>query len=204
MKSNLNSASVWMRTALMITGVLAMTSCGLSGEGNTTMISLEKDGTVRSHIEESFDQSYYDKEELQQMILMETADYNREAGSGCISVEKVELKDQIATVEMTYQKAEDYAGFNRVVFFDGTPKEAEDAGYELNVVLSSVKDSLDTIGKADILAMGDYRLLITDVGETVVLNGKAAYVSENVTVSDNGKCVKNAEDSEDSAYILYK
>ena len=109
MKNILNRTPGWMYMILMITGMLALASCGFGSEGETTTISIEKDGIVRSHIEESFAQSYYDKDELQQMILREAADYNREAGSGCVTVEKVEVENQIATVEMTYQKALDFA-----------------------------------------------------------------------------------------------
>lgn len=214
--------SIWNRTPrgiffiLMITGMLALSSCGLDSEGEATTISIEKNGMIRSHIEESFAQSYYDKDELQQMILREAADYNREAGSGCVTVEKVEVENQVATVEMTYQNALDFAGFNHIVFFDGTPQEAKDAGFDLNVVLSGVKDSLETIGQADILSMEDHRLLIMDVSQkeiqgetialdaTVVLNGKAQYISENVTVSNNYKRVNRTEDAEGLAYILYQ
>lgn len=216
MKNILNRTPGWMYMILMITGMLALASCGFGSEGETTTISIEKDGIVRSHIEESFAQSYYDKDELQQMILREAADYNREAGSGCVTVEKVEVENQIATVEMTYQKALDFAEFNHIVFFNGTPGEAKDVGFDLNVVLSSVKDSLETIGQADILSMEDYRLLIMDVSKkeiqgetitldaTVILNGKAQFISENVTVSDNCKKVNRTEDAEGLAYILYK
>lgn len=216
MNSILRTKSGWMCIVLMMAGVLTLTSCGLGSKEKATTISIEKDGTVRSHIEESFDQSYYNKDELQQMILMEAADYNREAGSGCITVEKVDVKDQIATVDMTYQKAADFAGFNHVVFFHGTPAEAKDAGYDLNVVLSSVKDSFNTIGQADILAMEGYRLLIMDVSKkiikdetvvldaTVILNGKVQYTNENVITSNNGKSVKRTENAEGLAYILYQ
>lgn len=205
MKSILKLTSKVMSVALMITGMLVTTSCGAVGEKEeVTTISIEKDGTVRSHIEESFEQSYYDKDELQQMILVEVADYNRKMGNGNIAVEKVEVEKGTATVEMTYQKAADYAAFNKVVFFDGTAQEALDAGYELNIVLSGVKDSQETIGKADLLNMEDYRLLITDVAETVNLSGKAEFMNESVAASENRRSVKKADTAEGLAYILYK
>lgn len=204
-------------SALMLTAVLALTSCGGNDGEETSTVSIQKDGTISSHIEESFEQNYYDGEELQQSILQAAADYNRAAGSGRITVEKVDADDGMVTVKMTYLSFADYAEFNRTVFFVGNPKEAEAADFDLNVVLSHVKNTNETIGKSDILAMDDYNLLILKGPETVLLNGqveyvsddvtvllngKAEYVSDNVTVSSNRKSVKLSE--EGLGYVLYK
>lgn len=83
-------------------------------------------------------------------------------------------------------------------------QKAGEDGYDLNRVLSSVKDDLETVGKSDIANMTDMRLLITDMREPVTLNGKAAYISANVTVDKKGKTVFFNEDSEELAYILFK
>lgn len=190
---------------LILVSVLGMTACSSKESGeNTTYVSLAKDGKVRSDIAESFEQSYYDKDELQQTILAEAASYNRSVGNGNITVEKVEVKNGVAVVQMIYADAKDYAAFNKTDFFVGTAKEAQEAGYDLNVVLSGVKDSGQTVGQADILAMKDVRLLITDISDAVMLNGKALYISENVTASENAKVVQRAVDSEKKAYIIFK
>lgn len=203
--------------ALIMTAALMLTSCGEDGGEKTSTVSIQKDGTISSHIEESFDQSYYDGEELQQSILQAAADYNRAAGSGQITVEKIDVDDGAVTVKMTYLDSADYADFNRTVFFAGSPKEAEDEGFDLNVVLSNVKNTNETIGKSDILAMDGYNLLILKGPETVLLNGqveyvsddvtvflngKAEYISDNVTVSSNRKSIKLSE--EGLGYVLYK
>lgn len=191
-----------MKTGLLLSAVMLLISaCGNDGGGETTSITVQKDGTILSYIVENFEQDYYDSEELQQAILMEAADYNKTAGDGRINVEKVNVDSGVATVRMTYQEAEDYADFNHMVFFVGI---AENAGedYELNVVLSGTKDANDTVGKADILAMKDYKLLITDVQEPVFLDGHAEYISDNVTVSSDRKNVQLSGDG--LGYVLYK
>ena len=72
------------------------------------------------------------------------------------------------------------------------------------MVLSSIKDANETVGRADILAMKDARLLITNVSDGIVLNGKALYVSENVTVSGDAKTIVRNADDNGLAYIIFK
>lgn len=203
-----NSNQLVSRMIICMLGAISMlttVSCSsMRGGADGTSVSLGKNGTVQSNIQESFEESYYDKDELQQMILTQAATYNRNAGSGSIAVEKVEVKDGVAVVQMTYAGARDYASFNKTVFFAGNAKEADQEGYELNVVLSGVKNPQETVGKADILAMEDETLLITDVSDTIKLSGKALYVSDNVTVSSDAKTVCRSSDSEGLAYIIFK
>lgn len=213
MKSGLNFLYKFVVSGIILGGTLGLVSCGGSGESSVTTLSLLKDGSVQSDIWENFGESYYDSEELQNSILSQAADYNKEAGSSKITVEKVEARDAVAVVKMIYEKPEDYASFNRSVFFVGTAKEAQEAGYQLDMVLSGAKDANETIGKSDILAMGDEKLLITDVEDLIVLNGKALYISDNVTVSDNGRRVQlfppeeemqGERTEKDLAYIVFK
>lgn len=203
MKNSNQLVSRMIISMLTLTTMFTMVSCGNSG-GSGTAVTIGKDGTVQSNIEESFEESYYDKEELQQTILTQAATYNRNAGTSSITVEKVDVKDGVAVVQMTYAAAKDYASFNKAVFFAGEAQDAEGEGYELNVVLSGVKDPQETLGKADILAMENVTLLITDINDAIQLDGKALYVSDNVTVSGNAKTVCRMEDSEKLAYIIFK
>lgn len=190
-----------MAVGVLATAMFLMTACAKDSSGDVSSISIQKDGTILSNIVEEFEQSYYDKEELQQAILMEAADYNKIAGNGKINVEKIDVDGGMATVRMTYQEAGDYAGFNHVVFFAGNASDAQE-NYELNVVLSGIRDTNDTLAKADILAMEGYKLLITDVQEPVFLDGRAEYVSGNITASDDRKSVWLSGDGQ--GYVLYK
>lgn len=204
MKNSNQSAPRMFISMLILASMFVLVSCGAGSGTDGTNVSLIKDGTIQSNIRESFEESYYDKEELQQTILAQAATYNRQAGSGSIAVEKVDVKDGVAVVQMTYANASDYAAFNKATFFVGSPEDAELKGYELNVVLSGVKNSKETLGKADILAVKDMTLLITDISDAIVLSGKAVYVSENVVVEGDGKTVCRSEDSDGLAYIIFK
>ncbi len=193
------------RTGILLTvGMMLLTACGSFGNGtDETRIYLNKDGSIHSYITESFDKEYYLQEELQQMILSEAASYNRHTGESRITVEKVEVAEQVATVEMTYAAAEDYSAFNDGIFFVGSPAGAAEAGHDLNVVLSNVQNPNETIGEADILAMEDMTLLITDVPERVEFFGKAVYADDHAVLSENQKALLPAEDRGIS-YILFK
>lgn len=201
MKGSLKKKAV-MAAVLMINGMLFLSACA-GEEQIDNRITIHKDGVVEAHMEESFEQSYYDKDELQQMILQEAADYNRQMGSARISVDKVEVKDGKAMAEMSFQKAGDYAAFNKTLFFVGTPAEASLEGYELNIVLSGVKNENETLAKADILA-AEQKLLIMSVAEPVYLPGKACYVSENVQVSKDRKSVWLTGEEQEAGYVLYQ
>ena len=205
MRNSNQSVSRMIISILALSVMTVMVSCGSTGtEMEETSVSLGTEGMIQSNIVESFAESYYDEAELQQSILSQAATYNRMNENGSVKVEKVEVKDNMALVQMTYAGAGDYASFNKAVFFVGEAKEAAEEGYELNVVLSSVKDSGETIGKADILAMKEATLLITDVSDAIILNGKALYVSENVTVSGNAKTIKRSAEDDGLAYIIFK
>ena len=199
MKRSLKMLKKMIISVLTFSVMLVFSACGgEDGDESGTFLSLAKDGTIRSHIEESFEESYYDKEELEQ------ADYNNRTGTESIAVKKVEVKDGLAQVTLTYAGVRDYAAFNQVLFFAGTAGDAQSAGYDLDVVLSGVKDSGETLGKADILALKEEKLLVTDINETVKLDGKALYISDNVTVSSGGKIVKRTEDGNKMMYVVYK
>lgn len=190
--------------AVLLAAGMIFTGCAGGGNEEESAVALQKDGKVKALIVESFDKANYDKDELQQRILREASDYNAQSGQTAISVEKVAVSEGKVRVEMTYEDAAAYASFNGGTFFIGSVQKAGEDGYDLNRVLSSVKDDLETVGKSDIANMTDMRLLITDMREPVTLNGKAAYISANVTVDKKGKTVFFNEDSEELAYILFK
>lgn len=188
-------------SVLMMTGI---TACGFTKQTEQTEITISKDGTVSMQIIESFDKPYYDQDELRQKVLTEVASYNRNVENGNISVEKVEVEEQSAKVIMEYATAEDYARFNKSIFFVGSTTQAQEAGYDLNTVLSGTEDTMKTIGMADMLLMSDYSILITDCTEPVTINGKAAYVSSNVIVSKNKKTITLTQDTDALGYVVFQ
>ncbi|MDE6963917.1 MAG: hypothetical protein K2P30_09870 [Lachnospiraceae bacterium] len=203
MKTGRNFLYKTITGALFLIAAAGFTACGnVEKDGEATFIGVNKDGSIRSEIVENFAEERYDKDELQTAILGELAVYNKKAGNN-ITVEKVEKDGDNIVVKMTYAKSADYAAFNKVDFFAGTAAEAGEAGYELNVVLSGVEDSKETVGKSDILAMENTGILITDVTDSIVLDGKALYTSDGVEVSSKGKTVRRIGEEKKLMYVIY-
>lgn len=189
--------------AFAMATVLGLTACGNEKEEDGgTFITVNKDGSIQSEIVESFGEERYDKDELQSVILGELAVYNKKSENG-ITVEKVDMDGDNVVVKMTYGGSGDYAAFNKVNFYAGDAAGAEAAGFELNVVLSGVKDPNETVGKSDILAMENAGILITDIDESIVLGGKALYVSEGVETFSNGKAVRRLGEDKKLMYVIY-
>ena len=113
-----------------------------------------------------------------------------------VSLELQELRDAGFELDLT--------GFDASDILLEDPPEAGEDGYDLNRVLSSAKDLKETVGMSDILAMTEMRLLITDRKEPVTLSGKAAYISDNVTMDKKLKTAFFEEESGELAYILFK
>lgn len=189
---------------LLLLGLFGLCGCESAPAEEGTTVSIGKDGSVTCYIVEKFDKPYYDGEEMKQMVLSEVADYNKSVGGSSISVDKVLVEDGLATVLLKFATAKDYADFHGNTFFVGTAKEAQEAGYDLNTVLSSTEDELETIGMSDMLAMEEYRILVTDMKEPVTLNGKAAYVSDNTIYSTSLRTVVFGGEADEMAYVMYR
>ena len=114
-RSRLVSPKKKTNALLALLLAMALTS-GCGGEAEESRAELQKDGSVKSVISASFDKPDYDIDELQQMVLEESASYNRSVGDNAISVEKVSEKNGTASVKMTYKSAADYAAFNDGIF----------------------------------------------------------------------------------------
>lgn len=174
--------------------------CGTSAEKEITTITVEKDNSLTSTIVEVFDRDYYDADDLKEYTLDAVAAYNTASG-GAVSVSKVEVKDGVVEVEMKYGNAQDYAGFNDKEFFAGTVAEAYDAGMDLDVLLTDASDDSKTVGKNEILQMGERNLIILEEEIAVEVQGKILYVSDGTEILDSKHVV--AHPGAGTAYIIY-
>lgn len=193
-----NTLAVW---ALL--GILLVSLSGCSSaldEQNKTTIEVKKDGTIASVIVESFDKDYYQQEELQNMILQEAVNYNKNHASDSIAVEKVEVKKQQAVVVMQYAAAEDYMAYNHKPLFVGTVSGAIAAGYSLEGTLHEAADETKTITGTELSAMGDKQIVIVTEPLQVKVYAPITYLSEGAVLV-NKKMASVSE--EKMAYIVF-
>ncbi|MDE7417903.1 MAG: hypothetical protein K2N44_16640 [Lachnospiraceae bacterium] len=153
-------------------------------------ISIEKDGSISSTIVEAFSGSYYyeDGEEgLKPMIESSIDEYTSENTAAQIKLKSLKVKDGVVKVLMEYGDYQAYAGFNSEDFFAGTVRDANMAGFDLNVTLKSVSDNTQ-ISKPELLGMGDSHIVIeiienTEEADQIRVNcfDEILYISDGVT-----------------------
>lgn len=182
---------------------VGMTGCGGSDSAVTaTTIEVKKDGSVVHTIVEDFAETYYDMQELQNMIQTACSSYNAAAGDGTVTVESAEETEGVLTVIMKYKDAAAYAGFNKLALFVGTVKDAYNAGYDLDVTLYSLQDESDAIGKEEILGMGEKHIVILREAVDVRVWNKVLYASGDVLGTGDSRTVM-VGDSTALTYIIF-
>jgi len=178
--------------------------CGSSDSPVTeTTIEVKKNGNVIHTIIEDFSEDYYDLNALQNTIQSACDNYNATAGEDSVTVGEAGEAEGILTVAMTYKDSSAYAGFNRQAMFSGTVKDAYNAGYDLNVTLLSAQEEGNTIGKAEILGMGEKHIVIIREAVNVKVWNKILYYSEDVVQTQDAKTV-TVTDGDMLTYIIFE
>lgn len=195
---------------LLLMGVCmaaVLAGCGGSGKAvvtDTTTIEVKKNGSVTHTIIEDFSaEEYYDLDRLKNAMQQACDAYNAGAGEDAVTVESAEVTDTKVTVIMKYRDAPAYAGYNQQALFAGTVKDAFNAGYDLNVELLSAKEEGKTIGKEELLGMGEKDIVIVREAVDVRVSGRVLYYSDDVIPSSDAKTV-TVTDANVLTYIIFE
>ena len=182
-------------------------------------LSVNKEGVVTSTMIESFQEQYYQQDELQNMILTEAAAYNNQNGENSIGVEKVQAENGKINVIMRFSDQEHYARYKDTVFFVGTIAEAREQDFDMPESCHDIDDENQMIDRAQIEEMDKSYILITDepialpsvLGDesefqplTIETFGKIAYVSGGVVKGKNKNSVRIEAETEGLSYIIFK
>ena len=188
---------------LLLAAALLLAGCG-GNESTEDVTNLEfrKNGQVVHTIVEDFSASYYSLDELQSQVQTQVDAYNESAGSARIKVNSAEVNDGVITMVMTFQGAEDYSSFYRQALYCGTVRDAFNAGYDLNIELVSAQEEGTTIGRQDILEMGDRHIIVVREPIAVRPYADILYASSSVEVS--GSREATVTDSEALSYIIFR
>nr|MBQ8252218.1 hypothetical protein [Lachnospiraceae bacterium] len=193
-----------MRAVLLIGCISSLIcACGLGNKVDTTTVSFAKDGEVTEIIVEDFSQPYYDMEELKTDIQAEISQYNANAGAeDAVELGDVELTDEnVICVEMNFKSSEDYKAFNEKELFWGTVADAYSAGYEFTSMRDAGQEGV-VLSAKDVLEKGDMHIVILEEAQQVVVPGKIAYISDGISVIEDGRAVNLNEGQ--TAFILYQ
>ncbi len=184
-----------MATAMLLVG------CDGKFEPTESTIFVTSKGKVKSALMESFEEPYYDFEELSENIEREVKSYcldvNREEAVVVESL--VEENDQV-TLLMNYESAEDYMNFNEVLFLYGTYESAVDAGY----AAAELYDLEGNHVELDAEEMSELMVVVTEESVCIQTPKKIRYISDNVSIIDKklGKAFEAGKSH--PAFVLYK
>lgn len=191
--------------------MMCLTACGSSTGARETGIStlkLDKNGSVEHTIVESFDKEYYDLDGLNSLIGGSIEQYCEENPTAEITLTGSEITDSKVIVNMKYDSAASYMGYNSQLLFVGTIQEAYTAGYDLDLSLVSTKDETDRIGKQELLGMGEHHIVLIKIPDSVENGirlecyGDILYVGDNVSVVS--KKVADIEQTQGVSVVVFK
>ena len=201
---------------LKAAGILAvlmvwLTACGSGADAEQETVNsliLDKDGSVENMIIEGFDKDYYDLDGLNTMIKDSIEQYCRQNPSADITLKGSEVSDGQVRVSMKYDSAASYMGYNSETLFVGTVQEAYSAGYDLNISLTDVKDSSNTVGKQELLEMGEKHIVIIQLPSTMTDGMRLQCFGEILYISDGvnpvSKKTADIEQSQGVSVVVFK
>ncbi|MGN0335073.1 MAG: hypothetical protein ACI4DV_05330 [Lachnospiraceae bacterium] len=187
---------------LILTVFFSVTGCSAQFKPEESAIYITDQGEVRTAVMESFDEYYYDFEELKSNVEDQVRDYCLEKGESCISIENLTEDTETGEIQlwMNYETVEDYTAFNNVCLFQGTVAQAMEQGYLKNVTLLNADGEYAVLQEAD----STYHVVITEENVCIQTTGKILYVSDNVSILSRKQAKSFEAGTEHLAYVIYK
>ena len=206
MKRILSIGLVCMMLTILLTG------CGDTLKADCDTVYIQKKGTIIGASVESFDQDYYEEEELKAFIDKEVEDYQKSHEEDSLKVTDFSVKDKQAALFIKYAGYEDYADFNKVTLFAGTIPQALAAGYDFDASFMAIKDGKtgQEVSGQEIMELEDKVVILSEKID-VKVDGKITYVSSaNAEIkSEDTVSLKLQEDSTNGeelslVYVIYE
>ena len=183
-------------------------ACGAKLDVQENTIALQRNGKILEAAVESFDQSYYDQEELNTYVQNAVDDYTAEHGKKSVSVTDSKVEEKKAYLTLQYENAETFSDFTGIECFNGSIVEAQSAGYDFDLDFYPVTDGkadTKTVKGSTLLDDDDLKVLIVKENSDLIVPGKIAYVSTEGTevASEKQVNVTQKEQDTDEAVLVY-
>ena len=187
-------------------------ACGGKLDVQENTIALQRNGKILEAAVESFDQSYYDQEELNTYVQNAVDDYTTEHGKKSVSVTDSKVEEKKAYLTLQYENTETFSDFTGIECFSGSIVEAQSAGYDFNLDFYPVTDGkadTKTVKGSTLLDDDNLKVLIVKENSDLIVPGKIAYVSTEGTEVTSEKQVNVTQKEQDTdeavlVYVLYK
>ena len=175
---------VLLSMSCILLAMCMMLGCGNKYELNSDSVTLNDDGSVNALMVESFDQPYYSEDELMGMVNDEVAEFNVKYGKDKIKVVEHKLKDGKMILEMKFADVTAYNNYMPDNIYVGTISGAAGSGYDLNRSLNVAGKDGATIGKSELLEMGDKKVCIVNKATNIRVPDKIKYYSQGMELKD--------------------
>lgn len=204
-----------MAMLMSVVLTLGLTACGhtvgdVDLKSGQSAIYIQKDGMVSYAVSESFDEDYYDKDELKKEIEAEIKAYNASSDASvddAITLDSFSVSKKVATLSLDFTTTYDLLNYmlndNRVEkdkFYIGTIDSNDDCKISGNFVEPGKKDKIKA---KTIKSMTDSNILIVDEQYKVQVEGNVLYTSDNCKIDDDG-IVTTAKSDDELSYIVYE
>lgn len=187
-----------------------LTGCGKIEDVSENAIQIGSKGEVIQTMVESFDQSYYNADELKGQIEKDIATINQGADEkdSLASLDLYELSEnKNLKVRIAFHDANTYDAFNQTDLFVGTVEGAIEKGIELAGVKATAGG--ETIDVENLSSKKEFACVVTQEPQLIIVSGKIAYMSENLSLQSEAVASPkaDAEDGEKSSpvyMVLYE
>lgn len=189
---------------LLALTILTATACSLPTSADSTTITADEFGKVSETIVEARTGDF-NEEELREFIEYEVASFNALHEAGAVTLESCKVSGNSVRIKMNYLTWVYYSEFNHVNCFQGTLRQAEEEGYDLDLPFY---DSAGTEANADTLRerSNEWKVIIVEEPISVKVPDKILYASDNVTITGRLSADVNtvlSEEHQDSEYSEY-
>ena len=206
-----------MLASLLLVVALFVPGCNLPTTAESTTITADEFGKVFETIVETKTDNFTE-EELSEYIEMEVAVFNASWEEGAVSLESCSVSGNSVRIKMSYLSWLYYSEFNNVNCFQGTLRQAEAEGYNLDLPFydsDGAQASADTLRERG----NEWKVIIVEEPISVKVPDKILYASENVTITGRMSATVDTVLSEEhqemayspfahvsdrNAYIIYK
>ncbi|MCD2491413.1 hypothetical protein LQE92_02065 [Lacrimispora sp. NSJ-141] len=189
--------------ACFLTAMLAVAAvisgCGkkIKFEPESSSIYVKKDGTVVSADMETFSGSNYSEEELKTYVEDAVKAYNKEHGAEAsayadekdkdaslpVSVESLEVKDEIASLFLNYASCADYLEFTGTAGMEGGIGQMEKSTVTEMTLEGEFQNAKGETASLDgVTKNGKYHVVKIEGPVTMQVEGKVQFASSGVTI----------------------
>ena len=148
---------------------------------DTTSIQVHADGSLTETIYDTLDQSWYQGNELQDMIARSMNEYNESHTPGAVNVRSYSDEGGQVKVVIDYRTDDDFAGYNNTPFSCGSMLDAQMKGYRLEGMYQEADGSKlkeDALDASVPLSHKEYNVVISDGTHVVQVPGEIRYVTQ--------------------------